>query len=504
MEEQILELIKKTSTTLPEDIFRAIEKAKKNEEKNSNAAFALDTIEKNISLAQKDTVPLCQDTGFTTFFVKKPENTSENEIKKNIISATKKATKQGFLRPNAVDSITGKNSGDNCGEGFPKIIFSTGEKNSPLKISLLLKGGGSENVSAQVALPMETDFGKAGRNVEGVKKAVLQIVKNAEGKGCAPGILGVHIGGDRSSGYEYAKKNFFREIGNRSKISELKNLEEEILEEGNNLNIGPMGFGGKSTLLEVFCSASHRVPASFFVTVSYGCWAMRRGSTTIMNYELRITNSQAKQSANSPTPVILGRSDSEDPGIQINNEEKTPSLNKAITDKNIKKLSLPLCESDVRNLKVGDRVELSGTMYTGRDALHHAVVEEGKNLPIDISGSAIYHCGPVMMQKENGEWKCLSAGPTTSIREEPYEAGFIEKTGVRAIIGKGGMGEKTQKALQKFGAVYLHAIGGAAAVYAEKITSVPNVYFLDEFGIPEAMWEMEVKNFPVIVTMSAE
>lgn len=481
---QILTLIKTTATTLPQDIIEGITKATKQEEKNSAAKMAMETIEKNLELAEQKIVPLCQDTGFPTFFVILGEKFSQEEIRKNILEAVEQATKKGYLRPNAVDPLTGKNSGNNRGKNFPKILFFESQNNET-KISLLLKGGGSENVSDQVSLPMKTDFGKAGRNLEGVEKAVLQIVKNAEGKGCAPGILGVHIGGDRSTGYEYAKKNLLRKIGNRSEEKILARLEEKILAEGNTLNIGPMGFTGKTTLMEVFCSASYRVPASYFVTVAYSCWALRRGSIFLDQSESRGTIPCAKKISNRAQNIMSLRE-------------------KIIEDENTKKISLPISEKIVRELRKGDQVLLTGKIFTGRDEIHSMVVEQGKNLPIDISGSAIYHCGPVMMKDEKtGDWKATAAGPTTSIREEDYEADFIEKTGIRAIIGKGGMGAKTQKALEKFGAVYLHAIGGAAAVYAEKIISVPNVYFLDQLGIPEAMWEMDVVDFPVIVTMEA-
>lgn len=468
--------IARVSTSLPEDVENALKNAQKNESANSNADFALQTIQKNIALAKNKKAPLCQDTGFPTFFVSLPEHISQKLIREEITEATKIATEEGLLRPNSVDSITGKNSGNNTGDGFPKIVFSE-SKTHELKIQLILKGGGSENVSSQVSLPMETDFGKAGRDINGVEKAVLQIVKNAEGKGCAPGVLGVHVGSDRAGGYEYAKKNLFRSIGARSENQILAKLEESILAKGNNLGIGPMGFGGKSTLLEVFCSASNRVPASFFVTVCYGCWAMRKGELTIGNETIaKFENEEAEKQIKMPE-----------------NEERTEC----------KKLTFPLSNKDISKLKVGDRVELSGTMFTGRDNLHHAVVVEGKSLQKDISGSAIYHCGPVMKQSENGKWKCLSAGPTTSIREEPYQGEFIEKTGIKAVIGKGGMKEKTLNALKENNAVYFHAIGGAAAIYAEKILAVSDVSFLEEFGVPESMWEIEVKDFPVIVTMDA-
>lgn len=166
------------------------------------------------------------------------------------------------------------------------------------------------------------------------------------------------------------------------------------------------------------------------------------------------------------------------------------------------KLTLPVSEEQVRALNVGDMVLLSGVLYTGRDAVHKHLYE-GKSIPVDIRGSAIYHCGPVVVKTESGEWSVRAAGPTTSTREEPYQATVIEKFGIRAVIGKGGMGTKTLKACKDFGCVYLHAVGGAAQVLAETVQKVRGVSMLEEFGSPEAIWELEVKDFPALVTIDA-
>jgi fumarate hydratase subunit beta len=165
------------------------------------------------------------------------------------------------------------------------------------------------------------------------------------------------------------------------------------------------------------------------------------------------------------------------------------------------KLELPFTEEKIRKLKVGDMVEISGKLYTGRDAVHK-YLHEGGAIPISLKDQIIYHCGPVVI-KDKGKWKITAAGPTTSIREEPYQADIIKKFGLRAVIGKGGMGDKTMKACQEHGCVYLHAVGGAAQVLAECIISVDNVHMLEKFGSPEAIWEMTVKDFPVVVTIDA-
>jgi fumarate hydratase class I len=167
-------------------------------------------------------------------------------------------------------------------------------------------------------------------------------------------------------------------------------------------------------------------------------------------------------------------------------------------------MNTPLSEEAVRKLKVGDAVEISGVLYTGRDAVHKYLAKGGE-LPAGVSlqNGIIYHCGPVVMKDEDGNWKVTAAGPTTSIREEPYQGDIIRKFGVRAVIGKGGMGDRTLAACREAGAVYLHAVGGAAQVLAEHIARVRNVYFLEKFGSPEAIWELEVVKFPAVVTMDA-
>ncbi len=493
-QKSIFELIRQTATTLPTDIVAALMQAKNRETKSSTSELALTTILQNLKIAKEKQVPLCQDTGFPSFFIKAPAGFDRIQLKENILTALREATKKGLLRPNAVNVLTSKNSGDNTGENFPAIYWEEPNVKNPsqssfdeggdlVEIQLLLKGGGSENVSSQISLPTQlSDFGQAGRDLAGVQKAVLQIVKDAEGKGCAPGIIGVHIGGDRAGGYLAAKKLLLQKIGQVNDNPELAKLEAEILTEANQLGIGPMGFGGATTLLDCRLSASHRLPASYFVTVAYSCWATRRGSVVL----------------DEKTGVTLRKSPkvTDEGSLKLNQEILCFTQN----DSSVKKLKLPLTEQAVRELKVGDIVLLSGRLFTGRDTLHSHVANGGE-LPKDLAGSAVYHCGPVAV-KDGNEWQIKAAGPTTSIREEPYEADFIAQAGVRAVIGKGGMGAQTATALKKYGAVYLHAIGGAAAFYAETVKEVYGVDFL-EWGTPEAMWELEVEDFLTVVTMDA-
>lgn len=167
-------------------------------------------------------------------------------------------------------------------------------------------------------------------------------------------------------------------------------------------------------------------------------------------------------------------------------------------------LSSPISEEAVRKLKVGDQVLISGVVFTGRDAVHK-YLHEGGTLPdgVNLDGGILYHCGPVVLKDDNGDWQVTAAGPTTSIREEPYQGDIMKQFGIRGVIGKGGMADKTLAACQEHGAVYLHAIGGAAQVLAECITRVMDVHMLEEFGSPEAVWELEVQDFPAVVTMDS-
>jgi fumarate hydratase class I len=239
---------------------------------------ALEAILENIALARVNATPICQDTGTPIFYVHHPERTSTRTLRTQIESAVAKATGQALLRPNAVDPLTGCNSGNNLGASFPAVHFEEWEEEY-LRVELLLKGGGSENVSAQYKLPYPPL--EAGRDLEGVRRVVLDVVYEAQGKGCAPGILGIAIGGDRCTGYVQAKRQLFRPLGDVNPVEELAALEERLLRECNALGIGPMGFGGKTTVLGVKIGALHRLPACYFVSVAYMCWACRRASMTV-------------------------------------------------------------------------------------------------------------------------------------------------------------------------------------------------------------------------------
>ncbi len=280
LENHILELIRKVSSDLQPDVVRSIKAGQRKEKKGSMAYSALGQILENIELSREKSLPVCQDTGTNIYYVNYPRAMKEDDIRRAIVSATKKACKKNYLRPNAVDSITGSNTGDNVGDGQPYIHCHQWSKDY-LEVNLLLKGGGSENVSAQYSLPNK-DLG-AGRDLAGVKKCVIDAIWKAQGKGCAPGVIGVGVGGDRGSSYYIAKEQLFRPLGDKNKDRDLAKVEKELVDKANKLGIGPMGFGGETTVLGVKIGSLHRVPASFFVSIAYLCWAARKGKMTIKN-----------------------------------------------------------------------------------------------------------------------------------------------------------------------------------------------------------------------------
>jgi fumarate hydratase class I len=276
--DNIVELVRRVATILPDDMIDALTRAKSEEEPGSAAEGALDAILKNVQLAREHSTPICQDTGTPIFEIHYPVGVSTRALAEQIRQAVTIATERSYLRPNAVDSLTGKNSGNNTGEDFPTMHFHEWDQDS-IHVELLLKGGGCENVSTQYKLP-DTRL-KAGRDLEGVRRVVLDAVHQAQGKGCAPGVLGVAIGGDRGSSYIKAKQQLLRQLDEQNPNEELAALEERLYEETNQLGIGPMGFGGKTTVLGVKVGAQHRLPASYYVSVAYMCWANRRAAMDI-------------------------------------------------------------------------------------------------------------------------------------------------------------------------------------------------------------------------------
>jgi fumarate hydratase class I len=478
--DSMVSLIVRTSTDLPPDVRAAMAMAKAQETAGTQSAQALAIIAQNIDLAADEEGAICQDTGMPTFEVKTPVGANQMVMKEQIRTAIAEATRRGKLRSNSVDSITGENSGDNVGPGTPVVHFEQWEHDGEIEVKLILKGGGCENVNAQYSLPTElANLGRADRSLEGVRKCIFHAVWNAQGKGCAPGALGVAIGGDRTSGYMAAKEQLFRPLDDVNPDPRLAELEASVMGEVNRLGIGTMGFGGRISLIGCKVTALNRLPASFFVSVAYNCWAFRRLGVVLDARSGEITRWLYRD------PAVPAVAMADQAGFQRTGREIV--------------VRTPISEEQVRSLKVGDVVLISGRAYTGRDAVHHHLMKHDP--PVDLHGAVLYHCGPVVA-KQGERWTVTAAGPTTSIREEPYQADVIKKYGVRAVVGKGGMGAKTLAALKEAGAVYLNAIGGAAQFYARTIKSVDGVSLM-EFGTPEAMWHLTVEDFPAIVTMDS-
>jgi fumarate hydratase class I len=475
----LLELITETSTNLPPDVRQAMGMALEEETPETQSSQALHIIATNIDMAAEDVGPICQDTGMPTFQIHTPVGVNQILIKKAVLEAVAEATRLGKLRPNSVDSITGKNSGNNLGAGTPVVHFEQWEEED-IEVKLILKGGGCENKNIQYSLPCELEhLGRADRNLAGVKKCLLHSVWQAQGQGCAPGAIGVCIGSDRAHGYVLAKEQLFRLLDDVNPNPELAQLELEVMEEANRLGVGAMGFGGKVSLIGCKVTAANRLPASFFVSVAYDCWAFRRLGVRLDSG----TGVIKKWLYRDPAEIVK----------RMSLQEDFPLTGREVV------LTPPVTEEEIRRLRVGDVVVIRGDMFTGRDAVHAHLMKSAA--PVDLRGAVLYHCGPVML-KEGERWLVKAAGPTTSIREEPYQAEIIKRYGVRVVIGKGGMGAKTLAALAESGAVYLNAIGGAAQVYARTVVEVPGVHLL-EFGIPEAMWHFRVKDFLAVVTMDS-
>jgi fumarate hydratase class I len=281
--EPILELIRLAATDLPPDVESALRQSVEKEEPGSAARGALETILTNVALSRQNSTPICQDTGTPIFYVYHPEGWSTRKLRHQIEEAVAEATRRSYLRPNSVNSITGKNTGNNLGDDYFPTVHFIEVDGEALTIEVMLKGGGCENVGAQYTLP-NTALG-AGRDLAGVRKAVLDAVHKAQGKGCAPGILGVAIGGDRGSSYYASKEVLFQQLNEANPDPQLAEMEERLTHEANQLGIGPMGFGGVTTVLGTKITSLHRLPASFFVSISYMCWAYRRRKMIYRNGE---------------------------------------------------------------------------------------------------------------------------------------------------------------------------------------------------------------------------
>ncbi|ABU81860.1 fumarate hydratase [Ignicoccus hospitalis] len=461
----VVEAIRLAETALPKWVYEKLLDAYERSEGLGKAQLA--AILNNIELAVKEKKPMCQDTGLMTFDVIVGDEfpIKPYEIEELLKEAVRRATREVPIRPNSVDPLSGHNPGDNVGKGVPVTNIKVVPGNT-LLIKVRPKGGGSEYPSNLCMIPPS-------KGLEGVRECVLKAVFEAGGKPCPPGIVGVAFGGTVEETAKLAKEALYRPEAHEEE--RVARIEKELLDEVNSLGLGPMGLGGGPTALAVRADYAYRHPASFPVAVRFNCWAAREAVVEVN------ADGSWKLVSDNVTPEDL----------------KTPPL-EAEDGVEIK---LPVEEEEVRKLKAGDVVYLTGTVVTARDEAHKKIIEEGA--PLDLKGLAIYHCGPVVT-KEEGRWKVVAAGPTTSARMNALQAQVLEKTGARLVIGKGGMKEDLLDFFKRFGAAYLAFPGGAALLAAKAIKAVRGVYWLEELGIPEAMWVFEVEKFgPLVVAMDS-
>ena len=478
--DSVVALIVKTSTDLPPDVRAAMKHAVETEEASSRAGQALNIISQNIDQAADIEGAICQDTGMPTFEIKTPVGANQIWMKKQIKEAIAEATKRGKLRPNSVDSLTGENSGNNLGPGTPVMHFEQWERDD-IEVRLLLKGGGCENMNAQYSLPSElAHLGRADRTIEGVRKCILHAVWNAQGKGCAPGAIGVCIGGDRTSGYVEAKQQLFRSLDDVNPDSRLAELEAEIMRTANTLGVGPMGFGGKISLIGCKVGVQNRLPASFFVSIAYDCWAYRRLGVTLDGSTGAITQ-WLYRDPSVPTIPMMDQAGFKRTGREVTLRRADRRSDDSLAQGGRRRpRQRPRIHRPRRRPPSPVEPRASGRSQRRRD------------LPLRAGGG------------ETGGWRLEGHGRGT---DDEHSRGAVSgrhhrQIRVRAVIGKGGMGGKTLAGLKEHGAVYLNAIGGAAQFYARCIDRVEGVSLL-EFGTPEAMWHLQLRDFPAIVTMDS-
>ena len=476
--ESIRQLLVEASTDLPADVRRELCRAREREGPGSLSALALQAIARNVDSAAQRCGVICQDTGLPSFHVRVPVGYDEALLREPIGQAVAEATREGRLRASAVDPLTRHNSRDNLGPGTPRIAFEPSPTDD-IEVRLILKGGGSEIASAQYSLPCALPgVGRAERDLTGVHKCVLHAVHAAQGRGCSAGVLGVAIGGDRAAGYQHAEAQLLRPLDDVNPDPDLARLEDEIRKDADALGIGTMGLGGAVTLLGCKVGALSRHPSSYFVTVLYNCWALRRVGA-ILDSRTGAVKRRLYAEEGSPAPLDVA-------GAVL---RTGPEVS----------LTTPVSEREARRLRVGDVVLLNGVLHTACESACHYLATHPT--PLSLRGGALYHCRPVV-QRRADRWVMTAAAPYTSLAVEPYQADLIESLGLRLLIGKGGMGRRTQKALRERGAAYLSAVGGAAQFYADRVVQTEGAEFL-ALGRPEAMWRLRVQDFPAVVTMDA-
>ena len=467
IEMEVSRALESACKDLPRDILRALYEAQGQEQTGSLAHIVLNILINNAEIAREKRLPICQDTGIDVIFVELGRDVSiEGDLEDAINRGIARGTRDGFLRASVCDPITRKNTGDNR----PAVIHVDLVDGDALKIKILPKGCGSENMSGLKMLPPSS-----GR--KGIIDYVVDMVRKAGANACPPGFVGVGVGGTMDQAALLSKRALLRPLGKRHSREDISELELDLAEEINSLSVGPLGFGGNTSCLGVAVEVAPCHIASLPVAVNIQCHAAR------MSEIIWKSGMLLKTESDSADLMTVGRAKGTDLGFT-----NLPNV--------IKKLSLPLSDRDLRSLRAGECVLLTGKMLTGRDQTHKRIVElveSGKELPVSLEGQLIYYVGPTPAPPGR---VIGAAGPTTSYRMDAYMNKMFD-LGVKATLGKGMRSDSVVKAMAEVGAVYMATIGGAGAYLSECIKDARLVAF-EDLG-PEALYQLEVEDFPAIV-----
>lgn len=445
------------STRMPDDVVDKL-KQLKDAETSSMGKIIYHTMFDNMQKAIDLNRPACQDTGEIMFFVKVGSRFPLlGELQSILKQAVEEATVKAPLRHNAVEIFDEVNTGKNTGSGVPWVTWDIIPDNDDAEIEVYMAGGGC-------TLPGRSKVLMPSEGYEGVVKFVFENISTLAVNACPPVLVGVGIATSVETAAVLSRKAILRPIGSRHPNPKAAELELRLEEGLNRLGIGPQGLTGNSSVMGVHIESAARHPSTIGVAVSTGCWAHRRG-TLLVHADLTFEN-------------------------LVSHPERVMK----------KILTTPIKAEDLQDIRVGDVIYLTGTLVTCRDVCHRRLIELKRPIPYDLNGKAIFHAGPIV-RKNGDKWEMVSVGPTTSMRMESFEREFIEQTGVKLVVGKGGMGPLTEEGCQKFKALHVIFPAGCAVLAATQVEEIEEVHWT-ELGMPESLWVCRVKEFgPLIVSI---